>query len=405
MLLPRAPLAAVTLLILLGARAAPAQTAPTARELARAIPATSDTVWYITNRTTDGDSYTRTRGPLRAGFRELQLSPLRNDRVDFELRLDVVPLHDSTLAPQSVVSALRDRLTASTDGSLLVHIHGFATSWTRATLEAAEMKQRGGYAGPMLIFSWPARGIGLGWPSLDQIFSRAYWDDERVAGESAPDLARTLTMLATSMDASRIVVSAHSMGNQLLATALADSALQAQLTRTPLRALVFAAADVDRAAFRDTVLPRVQPLARHVVMYASRNDHMLRLSQLVHDGHPRAGQLDEATDWPSSLEVVDVTGGRSAAWWLGPLMDSNHSFRRDGTAMVDLFQVVLPGATPACRAEMGIATQDSSGVWRSTDAPLPPRPWMSDEQRAHAAPSVRCVAPALAPEIEAPGSQ
>lgn len=396
--LSHAPRAALTLLLLLlGARSAAAQTAPSARELERAVPATSDTVWYLTNRTPNGDGYSRSQGPLRAGFRELQLSPMRNDGVDFELGLDVVPLEDSTMTPAAVVSALHERLATSPDASLLLHVHGYATSWTRATLEAAEMKQRGGYVGPMLIFSWPAHALGVGWPSLDHFLSRAYWDDARSAAESAPALAQALTMLVATIDASRLVVSAHSMGNQLLAAALTDSTLQAQLERTPLRALVFAAPDLDRIAFRDTILPHAQPLAAQVVLYGAQDDHMLRLSRVVHDGRPRAGQLDDSTVWPSSLQVVDMTEGRTAAWWLGPVTNSNHSFRRDGTAMVDLFQVVLPGATPACRAALGIATQDSSGIWRATDSPLPPRPWMSEEQRAHAAPAIRCVTPTVAP--------
>jgi esterase/lipase superfamily enzyme len=360
---------------------------------AQRTPATTvDTVWYITNRTRDGDEYTGTRGALRAGFRTMRLAPLRHDEVNFELRLNVTPLADDTLTTDQLIELMRTRVAASTDGVLLLHVHGYATSWNRATREAVEMKQRGGYTGPMVVFAWPAHTVGVTWPSPQHVLSRAYWQDAQVAAESAPDLARVIGQLADRIGAEHLAISAHSMGNQVLTQALADSALAVQLHESPLRALVFASADVDLAAFRDTIIPRLEPLARNMVMYAARDDRMLRLSQVVHDGRPRAGQLNASAEWPDALHVVDMTDGRSAAWWLGPFVDSNHAFRRDGTAMVDLFQVVLRGAPPECRETLGIANRDSAGMWRATDAPLPPRPWMSEVQRRDAAPAIDCLA-------------
>ncbi len=379
-------------------RPAAAQTRPAASVIANTAVSTTDTVWFITNRARSDNEFTGTLGDRSAGFRAFRLSPLRTDEVSFELRLDISALEDTVLSSDTVMHALDTRVRSGGDrGVLLVHVHGYATSWDRATREAVEMKQRGGYEGPMLIFAWPAHSTAITWPTSSQFVSRAYWDDAAAASGSVPTFVRTLSELVSRIGASRIVLSAHSMGNQLIAQALADSGLSAQLRRTPLRAIVFASTDLDLAAFRDTIIPHVRQLADNLVMYGARDDLMLRLSQAVHDGRPRAGRLDDSVTWPDALHVVDVTDGRSAAWWLGPLFDSNHAFRRDGTAMVDLFQVVLRGAPANCRETLGIAERDSAGTWHLTDAPLPARPWMSAVQREDAAPLTPCTASIAAP--------
>ena len=355
--------------------------------------AVTDSVWYITNRAVADDAWERAIGPWRAGVRTFNVAPLRTDRVTFELRLTLSPATHDTMAPALVVSSVASRLAAHPEEALLLHVHGYATSWDRATREAMEMKQRGGGTGPVLIFAWRAHDGAVVWPRPNHLLSTAYWDDTQLAHDAAPQLARAIGELVDAVGASRLVVSSHSMGGQLLASALADSALTAKLASDPLRALVFASPDVDRERFRANVAPLALTLARRVVLYATNDDIMLRLSAMVHAGEPRAGLIEPDERWPSALEVVDMEDGRSAAWWLGPWLDSNHAFRREGTAMVDLFQVVLAGAPAACREQLGFAEQLPDGVWRLTDAPLPPRPWHTPVQRADAS-SAKCRTPA-----------
>jgi esterase/lipase superfamily enzyme len=232
----------------------------------------------------------------------------------------------------------------------VLHVHGYATSIDEATEEAAEMRRRGGFTGPMAVFAWPARSVGMTWPSPGRLLTNAYWQDSAAAAESAGDLARVLHDLVGTVGADRVVLSAHSMGNQLLAATLARDDVRALLRDAPLRAIAFVSPDVDRAYFATTVVPSARPLADRLVLYGARDDHMLRLStHLVHDGQPRAGLLGEAADWPDGLEVVDITEGRVAAPWLGSWFDTNHALRRHATALVDLFGVVAGNAPEASR--------------------------------------------------------
>ena len=360
------------------------------RNRAAPTPVTADSVWYLTNRLRRGDEWDNARGPLSAGVRTFDVTPLRTDRVNFELRLDVEATHTDAMAPEALLSVLRERVAHSSDGVLVLHVHGYATSWDRATREAVEMKQRGSYDGPLLVFSWPAHDVGITWPRPGRLLSRAYWQDSARAAESAPDLARVIRDAAQAVGAHRLVVSAHSMGAQLLSAALTDAALRDALRDAPLRALVFAAPDVDRERFRQAVVPNVTGLADRVVLYGARDDQMLRISAMVHEGRPRAGLLDASAPMPASLEVVDLTDARDAATWFGPLVDTNHAFRRSGTGMVDLFRIVAADAPASCREAAGIARRDGEGTWHATDAPLPARPFMTAVQREGAGAEILC---------------
>ncbi len=374
------------------------ESASSPRDAATFLAPVTDTVWYFTNREHDeDDDWRRARASITRGLHSYAVAPLRADPVTFEVRLDVRPVDGVRLDSAAMHAALRQAVETSSDGAVVLHVHGYATSMREATEEAAEMRQRGAFDGPVAVFAWPANDIGMTWPAARRLFTNAYWQDSAAAAESAPDLAGVVHELVDLVGADRVVLSAHSMGNQLLAAALMDSALRVRLAHTPLRAVAFVSPDLDREYFRDTVVPAASPLARRLVLYGARDDLMLRLSAALHEGRPRAGLLRAADRWPAALEVVDITGGRAAATWFGPWVDTNHAFRRQGTALVDLFAVVVPGAPAACRSALGIMERDTTGAWLATDAPLPLRPWM----RADAEPALvpgDCIRPtALTP--------
>lgn len=337
--------------------------------------APTDSVWVFTNRVQANGEWQSVRGPLQHLVRAFEVSPIRPDPVPYEVRLSVRDAHERALSQAAMLHALRTELARS-DGAMVLHVHGYATSLDEATEEAAEMRQRGGFEGPMAVFAWPARSLGVTWPAPGRVLTNAYWQDADAAAASADDLAHLLLTLVGTLGADRVVVSAHSMGNQLLARALGHPDLRAVLSHTPLRALVFASPDVDREAFRDEIVPLAQPLARRRVLYGARDDHMLRMSSIVHDGRARAGLLDADFTWPSTLEVVDITDGRVAAPWFGSWFDTNHALRRHGTALTDLFTIVAGNAPAAARQTLGFMTRDERGAWRALDTPLPERPWM-----------------------------
>jgi len=350
----------------------------------------TDSVWVFTNRARVGSEWQQARGPLTHLVRGFQVTPIRPDPVPYEVRLSVRATHERALSQNAMLEALRAEL-AHGDGAMVLHVHGYATSLDEATEEAAEMRQRGAFTGPMAVFAWPAHSVGVTWPAPGKVFTNAYWQDARAATESADDLAHLLLTLVGTVGAERIVVSAHSMGNQLLAQALSHPDVRVALSHAPLRAIVFASPDVDREQFRDEVVPAAEPLARRRVLYGARDDHMLRMSALVHNGRHRAGLLDQAFIWPATLEVVDITEGRVAAPWFGAWFDTNHALRRHGTALTDLFTIVAGNAPAAMRCALGFMAPDASGAWQALDAPLPARPWMQHFASERAATAAVCA--------------
>jgi hypothetical protein len=352
-------------------------------------PTPTDSVWVFTNRAHDDGEWQERRGPLAHLVRAYRVTPVRPDPVSFEVRLDVQPAGEQRLGGEAMLEAVRRAVHGSpssnspTDRAVVLHVHGYATSLDEATEEAAEMRQRGGFTGPMAVFAWPARSVGMTWPSAGRLLTSGYWQDSAAAAESAADLARVLHDLVGAVGADRVVVSAHSMGNQLLAATLVRDDVRALLRDAPLRAIAFVSPDVDRAYFATEVVPSARPLADRLVLYGARDDHMLRLSaHVVHDGQPRAGLFDAAMTWPDGLEVVDITEGRVAAPWFGPWFDTNHALRRHATALTDLFRIVAGDAPPESRSTLGIMARDARGAWQALDAPLPERPWMVERTDA-----------------------
>jgi len=354
--------------------------------------APTDSVWVFTNRMLVNGEWQSARGPLQHLVRAFEVSPIRSDPVPYEVRLSVRDAHERALGQSAMLHALRTEL-AQGHGAMVLHVHGYATSLDEATEEAAEMRQRGGFTGPMAVFAWPARSIGVTWPAPGRVFTNAYWQDADAAAASADDLAHLLLTLVGTLGADRVVVSAHSMGNQLLARALEHPDLRVVLSHSPLRAIVFASPDVDRERFRDDVVPLSEPLAHRRVLYGARDDHMLRMSSIVHNGRARAGLLDPAFTWPGTLEVVDITDGRVAAPWFGSWFDTNHALRRHGTALTDLFTIVAGNAPATVRQSLGFMTRDERGAWQALDAPLPERPWMVEQQHVSMAVSTGIASP------------
>jgi hypothetical protein len=329
-----------------------------------AVPPTTDSVWVFTNREfADGRWQTR-RGAVQRLVRAFRVSPARSDSLLLATRLDVAAAGEWSLHPVRMHRAFRAALDRQADRALVLHVHGYATSLDEATEEAAEMRRRGGFTGPMAVFAWPSRSLGVTWPARGRLLTNAYWQDSLAAEASVDDFVRVLHELVAVAGADRLVLSAHSMGNQLLAQALRRADVQALLAPVPLRAIAFASPDVTRDWFHTAVVPAARPLAERLVLYGSRDDHMLRLSSLVHGGAARAGLLDGGPlpETPG-LEVVDITNGCKVAPRLGAIFDTNHALRRHGMALMDLFGRVASAAS-AAEPRMAASTC-SRGAMRS----------------------------------------
>ena len=342
-------------------------------------PAATDTIWYVTNRTPSGTGWQNQRGELTYGVRTFQVAPKPGAELPWTAGVRKLVLADSAI-PEG---AWADRLTQSSlHGAaaglpVFVYVHGYGTSFTEATEQAAELRRRGNFEGPVVVFSWPAGGSGFARPTLDQPLTRAYWRDAERARESIPDLVVVLQQLASTLGASRLVVASHSMGSTVVDGALRDQALSDALAVTPLRATAFLSPDVDATYFADSLISVARRSSSRQVLYGSRNDRMLKISSIIH-GAPRAGQLGQKAPWSADVEVLDVTDARVAGnWWIRHF-GTNHAFRRRPEAVQDLFNLVLRDVPADCRATSDSWVHEPDGSWRLQGASAMSAPFEPD---------------------------
>ncbi len=325
----------------------------------------TDSIWYVTNRAQSADGWRNLRdSTLHYGVRTFAVAPKPGEQFPWTGGVRKRVLADSALPPD----AWSDRLTQSSlHGAaaalpVLVYLHGYGTSLREATEQAAELRRRGNFEGPVVVFSWPAAESGFARPTLDRPLTSAYWRDADRANESVPDLVLVLRDLTRTLGASRLVVAAHSMGGTVVDGALRDAVLSDALAVTPLRATAFLAPDVDATYFTDSLLVVARRTSSRQVLYGSRNDRMLQISSIIH-GTARAGQLVQKT-WPADLEVLDMTDARVAGnWWIRHL-GTNHAFRRRPDAVSDFFGVVLRDVPAECRATSDVWVRESDRSWR-----------------------------------------
>jgi len=350
----------------LPAQSASLQPASPQAAATQVVAQVTDTIWYVTNRAPKSGGWQNERGAgLTYGVRSFQVVPKPGKQFPWSAAIRKNVLADSQISREAwserlVKSSLQD---GAADLPVLVYVHGYASSFKEATEQAAELRRRGNFKGPLVVFSWPASGSGFAAPTLDHMLTRAYWRDADRAKESIPDLVTVLQDLTRQLGASRVVIAAHSMGNMMLDGALRDSTLADSLAITPLRAVAYLAPDVDETYFADSLVTFARGISSRQVLYGSRNDRLLQISSVVH-GAPRAGQLVRKAPWSADLEVLDVTDARvSGNWWIRHF-GTNHAFRRRPDAVSDFFGLVLRDLPADCRGSSEAWTRSADGSWR-----------------------------------------
>jgi esterase/lipase superfamily enzyme len=343
------------------------------------VVVSAETTYFVTNRGTrdvrdvrraiaTGDSleygfvvtrYRERAGPGTAsrwvgGFEAKQADSVQLSRGDFLARI-----------------AAADTVAATRGEGPVLYVHGFATSFGRAIAQGSEIAHRGTFAGPFIVFAWPAHGAFASWPRPSALVSRAYRDDSTSAAASAGAFRRALGDLLSAIPARRLTVVAHSLGAQLASEALvAPSPVRDLLQRAPLHALALFAPDIPAARFRDSLDATLAPLATRRVVYASKSDRLLTVSRLVNHS-ARVGQAGgERLLAASDVEMVDVTNGRRVASMLHRLIEPHHAMRYASSALRDFFGVVR-GTPGACRTADAVAERLGERSWRLTSAPVP----------------------------------
>jgi esterase/lipase superfamily enzyme len=192
---------------------------------------------------------------------------------------------------------LRKRLPEQGGHELLVFVHGTNSPFERAATRAAQLAVDLDYEGPVVFFSWPS-DAGL----LPNNYAA---DTERLSA-SIPAFEAFLQALSNQLPNCRI--------NRLVACSLTSlSATSTRLDRSLLNEVIFAAADMDAAAFETAHLEPICSLLNRLTLYVSSQDRLLAMSREAHWKRLRLGQKPPTVIRHPRVETVDVSLADSTA--------------------------------------------------------------------------------------------
>lgn len=340
-------------------------------------PVAADTLFYISARDRDaGRDVARLAASLEYGL-AITAHPGRSDsvagRVGFEL-LDSVRLTRDEFAGLLRARTLTDADEDST-AFMVLYTHGYGTSLHEAWEHSATSRARARGPQPWVVFAWPSIGSGVAMPRDGELFLTAYRRDSSAAVLSRGAYAEALSAVVAEVGGSRVLVIAHSLGGQLVGESLSqDVALRATLERDPLRAIAFVSPDIAAGHFGDVIVPAMRPLTQRLLLYASADDRVLAMSQMVNDSE-RAGRIANTARGPTirpGLETVDMTNGAFADSRLTHAFGTRHALRRKSAVLFDLVYIVGGHAAARCRETLNTATRLPTGAWRLTAMELPP---------------------------------
>jgi esterase/lipase superfamily enzyme len=215
------------------------------------------------------------------------------------------------------------RLRRSPRQQILLFVHGFnCQPEHRIFPDAERLQDLCDRLAPGLV-----EVVTLVWPCDDDLgLVLDYWDDQRAADVSGLALSRMLGKFIAWRDRlgaeaaclKHVNVLAHSMGNRVLATALAAWAQDYGAVPALFRSVFMAAADVANDVFAPgRAGTAVAEAARHVVVYHAADDLALRSSKVVNVRHRivrrRLGHTgpSDPGNTPRNVVAVDCDGFNS----------------------------------------------------------------------------------------------
>jgi esterase/lipase superfamily enzyme len=238
-------------------------------------------------------------------------------------------------------------LKAKGKDSALVFIHGFNVKFDDALRRTAQLTSDLDYRGIPVLYSWPSKGKTL-----------SYTRDEANVGWTVPHLEEFLVDLKNRGNLEHIHVVAHSMGNRALLGVVERLGLRGGLDKPLLSRVVMAAPDVDSLEFQNRFSTLLRRVATATVVYGSRNDRALQLSESIH-GHGRLGLV---SDHFGSQENVDMIDTSPLDWSM-----LGHSYYGDSPLVMDDIKAFLSAQFSAHSRpwlQMETGASPSRIVWR-----------------------------------------
>jgi esterase/lipase superfamily enzyme len=224
-----------------------------------------------------------------------------------------------------------------------IYVHGYATTFAEAARRAAQVAYDldfdldDAFRGIPMVFSWPSRGNAAG-----------YLVDYDVSLEATDAFNEFLDLVKLHAGIQYVHVIAHSMGNRVVANALAQRAASGSAI---VDQLVLAAPDIFARRFRQRFLNTLPSLAKRVTLYVSDKDRALSLSEEIREGEPRAGQvaggLLEASAGVERFDAIDASELETD--FLA------HSYYANNNSMLSDIYCLLKGTPPQKRPLLMLA--------------------------------------------------
>lgn len=172
-----------------------------------------------------------------------------------------------------------------------VFVHGYNLTVSDAMYRSAQMIHDFAATSPTVLFSWDSAGD-----------PRGYIYDRDSVLYARDDLEALLKSLTTAQQ-DRLVLTAHSMGSQLVMEVMRQAALRGdRYLLNKINAVVLMSPDIDPDVFRKQV-EVIGELPQPFLIFVSQGDRVLSLSSILSGRKPRLGLIDT----PEAVEGLPVS--------------------------------------------------------------------------------------------------
>jgi esterase/lipase superfamily enzyme len=356
---------------------------PARSAFAGRLPGTPDGDWrrfhffYTTNRAADDPATfegegSRLGSEISTGTFDVRISPHMPiaPRVWFDTK-HMEWADRTTLSQDDYVTRLRSAVQESPHKSVLVIVWGYRDWFRSAALKTAFTAYVLDINTPVLLFDWP--GNQGGGPT-------GYMAARRVAGQSAPDLARVLARVLRETGVENLWLMGSSLGCQTICDAFASEEMQPQQLRglPKIDHVVLNAPDVAADAFDDKFAARIKAEAHHLTAYVSSNDRALLMSHWLNRSR-RLGRLAEISVPPEdrtdqyqfeeAMELLDLQAKGLSDFCLVDATPINrtrnlHHFFTDSPEFFDdLYRQLLQPENNESRRLHTVRTDDGRTYW------------------------------------------
>lgn len=191
-------------------------------------------------------------------------------------------------------SLLKEEVSSGPKKKAFVFVHGYNVSFKDAARRTAQLAHDLEFKGAPIFFSWPSRSD-----------VKLYFEDRNDNEWSRPDLRKFLKAVIMQSEAEEVYIIAHSMGNLVTATVLADvhDSLGSS-HRDKIKTVILAAPDIDAETFKRDIAPELAETGIPITVYTSKRDKALLASEKVWDNQ-RVGQNAEALAGLPGIDAVD----------------------------------------------------------------------------------------------------